>query len=1524
MSDLHHVSKFAERRRRNNIWRSVVTFVAALVVFCTTYALILPAITMETEGLSCGMEAHTHTEECCQLTCGKQEYFSHTHTEECYEEEELICPLEERTIHHHTDDCYSSAQPICGLSQCEPHAHSEGCYGLQNVLICGQSACEPHAHGESCYTDGALTCTLEETAGHTHTEECYEEQQALTCTLEETEGHTHTEECYPSDFEPKLICEQEDIPEHRHTEDCYIRTCEKEAHIHTDECVSTPEAFLQNQNVINPNVEAGVPKVDWTDPTAAEEAGYVFLCDNEDEEHIHTEDCYLSMEEYQTLYAGVTPFAVGTTVEKQQTDLSQYLTSIATTEPYYNPTTGNYDTALTFNFVFPRTDGKYPAYDYVMELKGVVVPDSLLKEGYGLLDSASNPAGTYDLYKDAATGKYYIKIKMNQSYVDSKTQDITGFVSFNGSLGASTKQEDGSLKVEYRQDLSIEVLPDKIHFDKGARDYDLSSEKIGSYNKDTGELTYEVRLYSTKGTPDKIKYEDVMEPNGLPITEKSVSVQKGTYENYQISNLQPVPDSGLGISEEAGKLVSRKDDLAGLGQNQCYVITYTYKIDTDQLNYDYLPKNKITAEGEKDGQKVTTQAYKNDLQVSNGYSLTKSGSFDSNKINWVITVNSGKSNISGMYIQDGMLRSENSTVVVEPNSGWAWDGDKIVFSAVSEGENKNEYTITYSTLVTPTLEPQTAKNDVDLKKDDKTIKSASSGDVPYSTELITKEVTSITAPNETNSHLTMHWKVMVNVPVDGFPEGTTIVENTDRNSSSGHTIKVGTVKLQYANGDTVTGADIKMWDNQYAIGTEWGQPVGGDQPYMTIELPTISYDAAKSPIILTYDTESNNGIEGEYLFGNTAKIGDKSKYVEYPYRFPVNASLTKTDGNGNTGSTGPDSSGKFTWKVNVKVGSDWDAAEIKIFDELPTNVSLDTETSGYLKIKNPNNQELSLTVGEGGAINHTENDFTYSGTYNSSTRVLELVIRKKDGSKFTAGDMVTLTYQCKIDDSYASEKADGYEEAFVNKVTVYHDGVQFNHDPVTHTQKWKKHTQTPPGDKVLLKGGTWDSSFSRETYSVKINPKAETLLPGADGLVLQDTLQYKRGNHMADYYLVMGSVKLYELNPDGSRKGELAPSQWSWTTSDNILSEGISSTEQWRLIKKMLNVKVPDGKALELVYTYRLEVAAPQAYPLNPSNDLGLKNTVTLNGVSNSDDTYTPLDESWEASGTQGGVSTPHSWTFTKVDQDNNGVILGGAVFQVAKYVYSENSWIWEDVTGKQYTCGSGSPDDPTYGRFTVKLDDGYDKNTLYKVYEVTPPAGYSLPEDQSGHMFYFKDDTVTPNNLPTDLAGQTLVNMAFDLMKVSGGDQLVPNKRGPQTEITVKKLWMQTDGSTPLTENLPDSITVKLYKRSAGSTEAGTFVQDIIVSKSDNWQTTVGNLPVEAGMEYYVQEVPVDGFMTGQPAAEGGNTFTITNTKKPSYTLPNTGGMGTSVFTLAGLALSIGACLGLMKKRRRGDADDQ
>lgn len=62
----------------------MILCLSCVVVFCTVYALILPAITLERKTV-CGQEEHSHTEECYssdgQLTCGKTE---HIHTELCY------------------------------------------------------------------------------------------------------------------------------------------------------------------------------------------------------------------------------------------------------------------------------------------------------------------------------------------------------------------------------------------------------------------------------------------------------------------------------------------------------------------------------------------------------------------------------------------------------------------------------------------------------------------------------------------------------------------------------------------------------------------------------------------------------------------------------------------------------------------------------------------------------------------------------------------------------------------------------------------------------------------------------------------------------------------------------------------------------------------------------------------------------------------------------------------------------------------------------------------------------------------------------------------------------------------------------------------------------------------------------------------------------------------------------------------------------------------------------------------------
>lgn len=86
---LNQISEFAKKHQRKKRWHSVVTTLAAVVVFVTTYALILPAITMDSEP-SCNLTEHIHTNECFSLVDG---------------ENILLCELTEHT--HHEIACYS-------------------------------------------------------------------------------------------------------------------------------------------------------------------------------------------------------------------------------------------------------------------------------------------------------------------------------------------------------------------------------------------------------------------------------------------------------------------------------------------------------------------------------------------------------------------------------------------------------------------------------------------------------------------------------------------------------------------------------------------------------------------------------------------------------------------------------------------------------------------------------------------------------------------------------------------------------------------------------------------------------------------------------------------------------------------------------------------------------------------------------------------------------------------------------------------------------------------------------------------------------------------------------------------------------------------------------------------------------------------------------------------------------------------------------------------------------------------------
>lgn len=264
---------YMKNHRKKGRWYKLVTGLACIVVFCTTYALILPAITLE--GNQCGIEEHTHTGECyTQVTsitrkvpvCTVEGLDIHEHSEKCYDDQKnLICGYADFVAHKHDETCYREDGTLwCPLEEREPHVHDESCYTLP----------EPHVHTDECYTleRGELICTE-----HVHTDECYTETTGLTCGLEESEGHHHDESCH--DAEGNLVCGQEESEGHHHSESCYgpVRTltCGHEGdHQHTDAC-------YEQEKVLTCELS--------TDPVTEQ----VLVCGKEEILlHTHTEECY--------------------------------------------------------------------------------------------------------------------------------------------------------------------------------------------------------------------------------------------------------------------------------------------------------------------------------------------------------------------------------------------------------------------------------------------------------------------------------------------------------------------------------------------------------------------------------------------------------------------------------------------------------------------------------------------------------------------------------------------------------------------------------------------------------------------------------------------------------------------------------------------------------------------------------------------------------------------------------------------------------------------------------------------------------------------------------------------------------------------------------------------------------------------------------------------------------------------------------------------------------------------------------
>ncbi|MGN0798848.1 MAG: fibro-slime domain-containing protein [Christensenellales bacterium] len=336
---VQEADKYIKTRQRKRKWYRVVTCLAAVVVFCTVYALILPAITMEQEG-QCEIPEHTHDISCYVqvtsiprrvLTCSKETLNIHEHTDECYDEDgEPVCGYADFVVHVHDASCYDENGALwCPLLQIRTHTHNERCFPAEaagtaaehvhtedcftltrGALTCTETAGGGHAHGESCYTETtSLVCTIPESDAHQHGEGCYAMVRELTCTLPETQGHEHADSCYAWDktltcgqaaepaegetpAEPKPICGKKEIILHKHTEECFDHNgtliCGKTQvleHVHNADCFTTIEEPVDTETLT-----CELPENEEHQHSALCYGTWVLTCTQE--EHTHTPICY--------------------------------------------------------------------------------------------------------------------------------------------------------------------------------------------------------------------------------------------------------------------------------------------------------------------------------------------------------------------------------------------------------------------------------------------------------------------------------------------------------------------------------------------------------------------------------------------------------------------------------------------------------------------------------------------------------------------------------------------------------------------------------------------------------------------------------------------------------------------------------------------------------------------------------------------------------------------------------------------------------------------------------------------------------------------------------------------------------------------------------------------------------------------------------------------------------------------------------------------------------------------------------
>ena len=1404
--------------------------------------------------LICGQEeiaGHTHSDECYEwervLTCDKTEdpisfqpeesgdtreaAGAHVHTDECYEITPLlVCQEEEAELHTHGPECYETVHVddgqggleereilTCTLPVVIEHEHTEACVLTvagedKEVMVrtCGMTV---HVHTDACYVDmgpepDPHACGLAE---HTHTEECFFEDGGLRCTIPE---HTHTEECLDPDNFPAPVYPMEDpeedeyicgLEEHEHTEECFLDgevVCGKEEHVHDESCAAAEDEEPAEEPGTEESEE---PAWDaWGEPGELpdETGAYAQLLPPEPETEPEVEpetEPDVEIRQMSLLSAAYAPMAMALAdkpvvyADGGAQDFTEWIKKDGVKLEYKDGSEWKDITDETE----VRSDGQIRVgISYVIPPGGLEngnkviyyqLPDNLKLTEASVVtngkvtNSSGGQMGTYSISKDGLITITFLDevAAKNWSGENGSGSPIEGTVNLEAAVDQIETNDKDQVELEFREDLKLTFGVKEI---KG----DLTVQKQGDIvDLANGIAEYIITVTSKDGTFDEVTLTDYMEKIGL---DGNVTVTV-TDKN---GKTDPVNQDEFTEKSNGFELV-----LPQMNAGDTYTITYRAEV-PDGAEADPQVYNKVTAktknndddEIEKTGE-VRLNFTRTDL---NKYGQVADW-IEGKPIQWTITVNQAKNDISGWVLRDELNGKEfNGPVMITKE-----DGNTVIEKDVAlpytfpEGSN-DTYKIIYTTPVDRDADKELGENKENNVATLKPPKPGPDPDDPDDGYKTGYDVTTGTynpleksgeITKDEKGKLTILWKIKIDASEGEIAAPWTFEDELwDKQTfEEAYADLENRLKAELAD----YGPTVKLWTQN----NEGRLKITFDKPLERGKKIEFSYNAE----VTLKDPDSMEVIKNQAKVISGGKEVKTESKVEHK---PSNLTVKKTDNapGAGVGDTEKDyynltddklEGHILQWHIRIDVPDNYNSeSDVTVTEELPEGVDL-----AYLEILADDIPGFGATIvtdqveKDTGLIPNHKTIANYDLSFERHGQTIQIVI-PKELMKHEKLTNIRLVVKVRLQEDFSDwdEVSQGViEGVFENKVKVRREGEDDIEDHQKQTVK-KDYTKRVLDKSVPHYTGEGNTSWGIYEnnvlpYTVIVNPEGLDLLPGADFIELIDELSVQSGQAVVSANLVPGSLKVYRTDTTPEEELEV-------TFDYEVSSRDVTGNQVYTL-----TMQLPDSVPLRVEYGYKV---------ISPVENAGvnMNNSARLVGhVYDENNGKTSMTVKVTKSGSTADIK---GVTIFKRDA-RNGSALGGAEF--ALYWYEpENPAAEEDGYVRQYPAEGGQ----TY----ITGNDGYlalrdlAHNRAYKLVEVKAPDGYELNDKPYYFYVYESDTTLYPEIMPPDFTGD----------KYLDGGTIWYSNLSEKVSVGAHKYWVDLDGKTTLDDPGVQSVDVQVMRQ--------------------------------------------------------------------------------------------------------------